>query len=486
MGRAGIRFYAGAPLITRSGYGLGTLCVLDDKPRDITEDEKRLLVDLAAMVMTQIEIQNTIGLVDPSSGHPNQYQLFEDLEDIRLRQPDTRQIGILIEMVSPQQGGHGLRVLGSSYAEELIRHAAGVVRRRIGDEPHLYHVSPTRCVLVLGEEWSDRLDELAVDLDVDLRRPISCAGIPVAPNPVIGLHRFQMGNVAPRDVLRRLFSAAADARRTGRRIAAYSATDDQAYARSFTLLSDLLAAPDRPAELGLLFQPVVDLASGACTGAEALLRWRHKTLGTIMPGEFIPLAEETAFIQPLTDWVLNAAIAQIAEWRKTRAVSKLSINASAKNLEENDFVGRVAAILTRHGVEPQAIQLEFIESALVSDGARATGQLAALRDLGVSIVIDDFGTGYSSLSYLQQIPATVLKIDQSFIRALVTSEHDRKLVRAIVQMAHDLGYRVVAEGVNDRATFDLLASWGCDEAQGFHISQPLSADSMAEWFPERA
>jgi EAL domain-containing protein (putative c-di-GMP-specific phosphodiesterase class I) len=485
LGRAGIRFYAGAPLITRSGYGLGTLCVLDDKPREIAEDEKRLLVDLAAMVMTQIEIQNSIGLIEPSSGHPNQYQLFEDLEDIRLNDPDMRQNGMLIELVSPQQGGHGLRVLGSAYGEELIRHAAAVVRRHIGDDARLYHVSPTRCVIMLGPEWSDRLNLVAESLNDDLRHTISCAGIPVTANPVIGLYRFHMGGIAPRDVLRRLFSAAANARRAGGHVAVYNEADDHAYARSFTLLSDLLNAPERPGEFDLVFQPVVDFATGQCTGAEALLRWRHPTLGTIMPGEFIPLAEETAIIRPLTDWVLNAAIAQIAQWRTARLFPRLSINASAKNLEEGDFVQRIAGMLDKHGVEPQAIQLEFIESALVSDGIRSTGQLTALRDLGVSIVIDDFGTGYSSLSYLQQIPADVLKIDQSFVRALATSDHDRKLVRAIILMAHDLGYRVVAEGVSDQETYDILASWGCDEAQGFHISRPLPAGTIAEWFAPR-
>lgn len=486
MARAGIRFYAGAPLITRSGYGLGTLCVLDDKPRALTEDERRLLVDLAAMVMTQIEVQNAIGLIDPSSGMPNQYQLFEDLEDVRLRNPDSDQIGVLIELASLQQVGHGQRVLGAAYAEELIRHASSVVRRRMGDDARLYQVAPTRCVLLLDEPWSDGLDALVENLDRDLRRTIACAGIPVTPNPVMGLYRFQMRNETPRDVLRRLFNAAADARRLGRGSAVYSPTDDQAYARSFTLLSDMLSAPEHPGELGLLFQPVVDVKTGQCAGAEALLRWRHPSLGMIMPGEFVPLAEETAFIHPLTDWVLNAAVTQVAEWRKHRLVAKLSINASAKNLEGNDFAARLAGILERHGVEPQAIQLEFIESALVSDSAHVLAQLTAVRDLGVSIVIDDFGTGYSNLSYLQQLPASVLKIDQSFVRPLATSEYDRKLVRAVILMAHDLGYRVVAEGVADQATFDLLAAWGCDEAQGFHISQPLDAAAMADWFAPRA
>ncbi len=485
LGRAGIRFYAGAPLVTRSGYGLGTLCVLDDKPRAITEEEKHLLVDLAAMVMTQIEIQNALGLVDPSSGHPNQYQLFEDLEDARIHNPDAQLTGLLIELVSSEQVSHGTRVLGAAYGEELIRQTSAVVRDGVGDGARLYQVSTIRSVVILDEQPAGRLDDMMATLDRDLRRTISCAGIPVTPYPAIGVYHFQMGEVTPRDVLRCLFNAAADARRSGRANASYSEADDRAYARSFTLLNDMLTAPDQPGQLALLFQPVVDFATGRCTGAEALLRWRHPVLGTIMPGEFIPLAEQTAFIQPLTDWVLNAAIAQIAAWRNTRSVPKLSINASARNLEEGDFADRIARILAKHGVEPQAVQLEFIESALVSDGVRATGQLAALRELGVSIVIDDFGTGYSSLSYLQQIPADVLKIDQSFVRSLATSEHDRKLARAIILMAHDLGYRVVAEGVGDQVGFDLLASWGCDEAQGFHISQPLPADAMAEWFTPR-
>jgi EAL domain-containing protein (putative c-di-GMP-specific phosphodiesterase class I) len=481
--RAGIRFYAGAPLVTRSGYGLGTLCVLDDKPRDISEDEKRLLIDLAAMVMTQIEVENAIGLIDPSSGMPNQYQLFEDLEDLRLRDPEALRIGLLIELMSFEQVRHGQRVLGAGYTEELIRHASSVVHRRVGKHAHLYQVAPTRCVLLLDASWDGRLDALTGKLDRDLRQTIFCGGIPVTPNPVMGLYRFHMGGEVPRDVLRRLFNAAADARRSGSTSSAYSAADDQAYARSFTLLSDISTALERPGELGLLYQPVVDFATGRCTGAEALLRWRHPVLGMIMPGEFVPLAEETAFIHPLTDWVLDRAIAQVADWRKTRSVPKLSVNASARNLEGSGFADRLAAVLDRHGVAAQGLQLEFIESALVSDSARALAQLKAVRELGVSIVIDDFGTGYSNLSYLQQIPATVLKIDQSFIRPLASSEYDRKLVRAIIQMAHDLGYRVVAEGVADQAAFDLLAAWGCDEAQGFHIAQPLDAAAMADWFP---
>ncbi len=479
LAQAGVRFYAGAPLVTRSGYGLGTLCVIDNKPRDMPEDEQRVLVDLAAMVMTQIELQNTIGRIDPTSGYPNEHQLFEDLEDLSKRSPDQRRTALLVELVPAEQIGHGLRVLGSAYAEEFIRNSTDALRLAARGNPRFYHVGPTRSVMLLdeGESWQD----LTADLQMRLREPIFSANIPVMPDPVIGVYEFQTDAASPRDVLRRLFSAADDARKGGRIVASYSELRDQAYARSFMLLSDLTQALERPGEFNLHYQPVLDFASGALAGAEALIRWRHPHLGPIVPAEFIPLVEETALTRPLTDWVLNEAIGQAARWRGRIAIPKLSINASARNLEQNDLADRVSRTLVAHGVTPQLIQLEFTETALVSYSSRSLDQLCALKEMGISIAIDDFGIGYSSLSYLQQLPASVLKIDQSFIRTLATSEYDQKLVRAVIYMAHDLGYQVVAEGIEDREAYDMLASWGCDQAQGYLIAHPLPADAMATW-----
>jgi EAL domain-containing protein (putative c-di-GMP-specific phosphodiesterase class I)/GGDEF domain-containing protein len=482
LARAGIRFYAGAPLITRSGYGLGTLCVIDDKPRRMNEDEQRVLIDLAAMVMAQIELQNTIGRIDPTSGLPNEHQLFEDLEDLARRAPGERRVGLLIELVSPQQISHGMRVLGAAYAEELIRNSTQTIRRAIGFGQRLYHVGLTRCVVVLDEATHRALEEVTNDLHGGLHETIACSGIPVSPDPVMGVYAFQTDAVTPRDVLRRLFNAADDARTTGRLVASYNEIRDQAHARSFMLLSDMRDALERRGEFRLVYQPVIDLASGQCVGAEALLRWQHPKLGEVLPAEFIPLVEETAFTRPLTDWVLNAAISQIAQWQRGREVRGISINASARNLEETDFADRVDAILHKHGVSARSIQLEFTENALLADDPRVVEQLRALKDMGISIAIDDFGTGYSSLSYLQQFPANVLKIDKSFVKALATSEHDQKLVRAVIYMAHDLGYRVVAEGVESREAYDMLAAWKCDEAQGFYVAHPMSAAAMQERF----
>ena len=481
LARSGIRFYAGAPLITRSGYGLGTICVVDDKPRVMSDEEERVLIDLAAMVMTQIEVQNTIGRVDATSGHANEHQFFEDLEDLGKRAPDDRRIGVLVELVPPEQVSPGLRVLGAAYAEEMVRNSTETIRHAIGNGTRLYHVASTRCLVLLEGASAERLDVIAADLDARLRSPISCVGIPVTPDPVIGVYEFRVGAVRPRDVLRRLFSAADDARHSGRPVSSYNESRDQAHARSFQLLGEIRTALSEKTQLSLVYQPRVEVATGRYVGAEALLRWTHPFLGNVSPGEFIPLVEGTALARPLTERVVEMVAERLAAWGADRPPGTISINASARNLEESDFADRVGTILARHGLAPDAIELEFTENALVGDSPRVLGQLDALRRMGITIAIDDFGTGYSSLAYLQNIPASVLKIDQSFIKSLATREHDRTVVRAVIAMAHDLGFRVVAEGVETQDAYDLLAGWQCDEAQGYHIARPLPPEELLRW-----
>ena len=487
LAKAGVRFYAGAPLITRTGYALGTLCVIDTKPRTMTNEERGVLIDLAAMVMTQIEVQNTIGRIHPTSGHPNEYQFFEDLEYLVGRYPGERRAGLLIELASAAQLAQGLRVLGADYAEELIRNGTEAARRILGENPRIYHVGPTRFLVLLDEVAIDGLEAVTEVLETGLRDTISCSGVPITPDPATGVYVFRLGDVQnSRDVMRRLFNAADDARKNGRQVAAYNEIGDRAHARSFRLISDMRDALAEDGQFTLLYQPVVDFASGKCIGAEALLRWRHTTLGDVGPAEFIPLAEGTALIRPLTAWVLKTAIRQLSVWGKAGLCPKISINISVRNLDESDFADVLAGLLAEHDVPASAIQIEFTESVLVSYSARALEQVHALNRMGVSIAIDDFGTGYSGLSYLQQLPANVLKIDQSFIKSLATSEHDRKLVRAIISMAHDLGYRVIAEGIENHEAYDMLASWQCDEAQGYLIAHPLPLEAMGEWLDASA
>ncbi len=214
--------------------------------------------------------------------------------------------------------------------------------------------------------------------------------------------------------------------------------------------------------------------------AEALLRWDHPSLGDISPGEFIPLVEQTALARPVTEWVLETALAQVAAWKSAGFEHGVSINVFAANLEEEDFAWRLREALDRHGVSPSMVELEFTEGALIRHRARVLEQLIDIRAVGVTCAIDDFGTGYSSFAYLQNIPADVIKIDRSFMVAL-ERERDQKLVRAMITMAHELNYRVVAEGVETQEAYEFLVKSGCDEIQGYLISRPLSPSGFGKW-----
>ena len=222
----------------------------------------------------------------------------------------------------------------------------------------------------------------------------------------------------------------------------------------------------------------VDLKTGQVVGVEALLRWHHPTLGFVPPGEFIPLVEQTALVRPMTRWVVETAARQAFAWSRCGLDIRVSLNASARNLDEADFADRFLDIVRMVGVDPQRLELEFTESATARDQANIAAQLKALHAAGVVIAIDDFGTGYSNMAYIQKLPISVLKIDRSFITDLVGSETDRKLVRSMIAMARDLGYGVVAEGIETQAVYDMLAVFGCDEGQGYLMAKPMSCDDV--------
>jgi EAL domain-containing protein (putative c-di-GMP-specific phosphodiesterase class I)/GGDEF domain-containing protein len=484
LAQAGIRFYAGAPLFTRSGHGLGTLCVVDAKVRDLSEDERQVLSDLARMVMSQVELQNMIGRVDATTGVANQHQMFEDIEDMARRDPSGRCTGILLDLVSARQSGQGQRVLGSDYSEALMRGAFERIRPRLGNTARLYHVGTTRCVVVLTPEFGGDETAMQNDLRALLSDPIHCNGIPIQPSPIIGNYAFVCGEVAPRDVLRRLFNAVEDAEGAENHEAAYSAAHDLKAARSFLLLNDFKAALEANDQLSLAYQPRVDMKTGRCAGVEALIRWTHPTLGPIPPMDFIPAVEQTALVRPLTDWVVNEALAQIRRWSASGIELKVSINVSALNLDETGFSARLLAAIEASGVSPTALELEFTESAVARDSGRVVDQLQTVRDAGLDVAIDDFGTGYSNLSYLQELPATVLKIDRAFVFGLEDSPRNQRLVQTIIKMAHDLRYSVVAEGIESQAAYDILAAWGCDEGQGYLMAKPMPAQQLTRWLAE--
>jgi EAL domain-containing protein (putative c-di-GMP-specific phosphodiesterase class I) len=234
-------------------------------------------------------------------------------------------------------------------------------------------------------------------------------------------------------------------------------------------------------EIVLHYQPIVALGDGSIRGAEGLVRWEHPQHGLLSPAAFIQVVEQTGLIAPLTRHVLDQAIAQCARWRDDGSELSVSVNLSVRNLLDQDLPGDVERLLGQHSLPPQALQLEITESMIMSDPDSALNNVTRLSDLGVQLSVDDFGTGYSSLANLRRLPIDELKIDRSFVTPMLEDESDLIIVRSTINLAHDLGLKIVAEGVEDRPTLMQLAELGADLAQGFHLSRPLPASAFDDW-----
>ncbi len=267
----------------------------------------------------------------------------------------------------------------------------------------------------------------------------------------------------------------------------YETEQDRHSVQRLALAGELRRAIESD-ELVLHYQPKVDVATGEVVGAEALCRWQHPSLGMIMPDEFVPLAEHTGLITPMTRQVINLALEQAADWRARGQRMSVAVNLCARSFLDSQLLEDIRELLAEWKVDPSLLELEITESMIVGDPERARAVLEQLNALGITLAIDDFGTGYSSLAYLRQLPVDEIKIDKSFVLQM-RSEDDETIVRSIIDLAHNLHLRAVAEGVEDPAILSRLGELGCDVAQGYHLSRPLPAEAFERWlaaYPSRA
>lgn len=271
-----------------------------------------------------------------------------------------------------------------------------------------------------------------------------------------------------------------DAQALPGRLQLYQQGRDLVHQREVSLIRDLRSAPEN-GELLLHYQPKLDLRTGQVHQAEALLRWQHPQFGMVSPGEFIALAERTGSIQGLTRWVIGESIRQLGAWNRCGLALEVSVNVSADDLLGTDLAERVPQLLASHGVPAHQLTFEITESAIMREPEAALVVLERLRGCGISLSVDDFGTGYSSLAHLKRLPVQELKIDQSFVRDLDETSEDAVIVRSTIEMSHNLGLRVVAEGVEHERSLRLLERWRCDTAQGYLISRPLPAEPFEAW-----
>ena len=260
----------------------------------------------------------------------------------------------------------------------------------------------------------------------------------------------------------------------------YDPSIDAASAQTLSLLTELRQALGQ-GELRLFLQPKLALDTGAVVGAEALVRWQHPQRGLVPPVQFIPFAEQTGFIRVLTIWIFEEAARHWLMLHEQGIHGVLSVNLSTRDLLDLELPQKFEALLVKHRVPAEAFCLEITESAIMDDPQRALATLNGLSALGFTLSIDDFGTGYSSLAYLKRLPVDELKIDQSFVRSMETDADDAKIVRSTIDLAHNLGLSVVAEGVENVRVWDMLRELNCDQAQGYHMGKPMPAVEFTQW-----
>ncbi|MGA7802405.1 MAG: bifunctional diguanylate cyclase/phosphodiesterase [Gammaproteobacteria bacterium] len=299
----------------------------------------------------------------------------------------------------------------------------------------------------------------------------------------MGIALYPHHGTDPEQLLQSADAALSWAKRSNLPLVVFSEECRSAPGGPLLLENDLRSAIEND-ELEVYFQPKVQLSDGLACGAEALARWSHPTRGFVPPDTFIPIAERTGLIAPLTFWSLNAALMQCSNCRKKWDRLSVAVNLSPCVLHDPDVVELVTRAMRIWGTDPGLLTLEITEGAMMADPARSLQTLQQLHDLGVVISIDDFGTGYSSLAYLKKLPVRELKIDKSFVRNMADDKDDAKIVRSIIDLAHNFELQVIAEGVENQATLERLRDMGCDYAQGFYIAEPMPPDSVTRWMFE--
>jgi EAL domain-containing protein (putative c-di-GMP-specific phosphodiesterase class I) len=310
--------------------------------------------------------------------------------------------------------------------------------------------------------------------------PFRVEGMAVEVAPSIGVANYPRDGDAGHVILRRADIAMYKAKESTSRIEFYSPDIDHYTADRLQLAGELRRAIEQN-QLVLHCQPKIELATETVVGVEALVRWQHPVRGLMFPDEFIPLAERTGIIRPLTTWVLNEALLVCRRALDRGMRLPIAVNLSAKNLLDDRFVREVEALLTANRVEPELLVLEVTESSMVEEASHVQASLHALQEMGVMLSIDDFGTGYSSLAYLQRLPVGELKIDRSFVRRLGEDSGSVPIVRAAVDLGRALDLIVVAEGVETESAAAILRTLGCQSAQGFHFASPMPEGDLFSW-----
>ena len=417
---------------------------------------------------------------DELTGLPNRLRLHELLENaISEARHEHRPLGLLhLEVGRSQEISEAL---GYREGDRLQQAIAARLAQAAGQGNPLARLGECQYAVLMPSGGAEQASQLAQKILVALYDPIDLSGVFLDARANIGIALYPGHGTDPDALIRRSASAMEQAKRSSSGYALFQGGLDRECAQHLTLMSELRRAIDGN-QLLLHYQPKLQIATNTVCGSEALVRWQHPQHGLLPPNDFIKLAENAGLITPLTYWVLDAALGQSYAWHQEGDHRPVSVNLSAHDLRDPKLIERIRGAFATWGAQPNWIEFELTESALMEDPVAALATLTQLRNLDSRLTIDDFGTGYSSLAYLQKLPVDSLKIDQSFVTRMLSDDDDSaKIVRSIVELAHNLDLEVIAEGVESNETLTRLGNFGCDIAQGFSISRPIPGDSFRAW-----
>jgi diguanylate cyclase (GGDEF)-like protein/PAS domain S-box-containing protein len=433
-----------------------------------------------AELIRQARLSERQALHDPLTDLPNRL-LFGDRIERAIIQAERGETRLGVVMMDLDRFKEVNDSLGHTAGDELLTEVGQRLRGALRASDTAARLGGDEFGLLLPDLPEREGVALVIErIRAAFERPISVQELPLAIEVSIGIAVFPDHGRSAELLIQRADMAMYDAKRESAPFCFY---DEHAEARDpsrLTLVSELRRAMEER-ELVLYYQPKAVLADGEVRSVEALLRWRHPTRGLIFPDSFIPLAQETGLIRPLTLYVVDEALRQCRLWRDEGLGLSVSVNLSMRNLLDLEFPSQVAALLARREVEPELLELEMTESAMLANPTRTTGVLCELSALGIKLSVDDFGTGYSSLAYLHQLPIDEIKIDRSFVTDMGNDHDNLAIVQCTIDLGRNLGLDVVAEGVETREVWEMLCQMGCKSAQGYFLSRPVPTEQLSEW-----
>ena len=419
-------------------------------------------------------------MYDPLTGLPNRQMLIDRLEKgIDAARPSKNPVALLVMDLDHFKDIND--TFGHQYGDVLLREVGERLRTHFETTDTVARLGGDEFAIIMTSARDSNKVAAAARWILDsFQQPFIVEGQNVETGGSIGIAMYPEHGVDARTLLRRADVAMYAAKEANTGYAFHSASHDGRTPEELALVAEIRGAIECD-EFEIYYQPKLHMRSGLMTRAEALIRWNHPKKGLLSPCAFIPIAERTGLIKPLTDWILNRVMQQCQEWHAAGAPVHVAVNVSAKSLREQTLPAKIQSLLDKWHLDPRFLKIEITGTDVVSDPAHALAIMSMIQSMGLRLSLDDFGTGYSSLTHLQQLPVDEIKIDKSFVMTMLESEADATIVRTIIDLGRNLGKQVCAEGVESEAVWNRLNEMNCDLAQGYWISKPVPAATLIEW-----